>query len=75
MKNKIELSDLQSKIPKRPFLKPMELVRLGIASKTALGLWRKKGVGPKWIQTSDRAYIYLREDVINWLIECSKENT
>lgn len=61
--------EIQSSIPKRPILKPQELVKLGIGSSSTLVSWRKQGIGPRWFKFSDRCYGYLREDVIEWLMK------
>lgn len=72
------MSDLRqeiiSKVPMRLILKPQELVKLGIASTSSLGLWRKKGIGPRWFKLSERSFGYLREDVIEWLIKNQGKN-
>lgn len=61
--------EILDKVPMKLILKPQELVKLGIGSTSTLVKWRKDGIGPRWFRFSDRCIGYLREDVIDWLIQ------
>ena len=61
--------EILEKLPMRLILKPRDLVKLGIASTSTLVRMRKLGIGPRWFQIADRCIGYLREDVVEWLIQ------
>ena len=61
---------INSKIPKRPILTPKQLLDTGFFKhKNTLSAWRKERKGPKFFYLSERNPVYLREDVVEWLVE------